>query len=215
MNLVALFLIGLSSTGTHKSVEEIPYSLTELAERYCIAPDGDHRVTWASIQRDGFVQIPSEEYEGLRLPGSVASAIRAFRRNADGREFRVLTSSSWLQAPDQGKTYYRWCWVSSSDERLDRVVSAFQRKLGDRGFRSQRVRLFAWIPRPDNADEPVSRRRYMREHNVLARELGMRQVLISPIGDGVSIGYASPRDEATYRQFDWGGPEPVPVPVPE
>lgn len=186
--------------------------LVDMAVRYCIDPDGDHRLTWALAERDGFSVISADEVSGLRLRGSVASALRGFRKIEDGKQIQILTSSSFLRAPDQGTTYYRWCWVSSSSDRFDGVNRGLAEFLRVPSFRVEKVRLFAWIPRPGGTTDVVSRRQYLEHGNPLAREQGMRQVTTRQLGDGVSVGYASPRDEATYRDFDWAGPEPVPAP---
>lgn len=188
-------------------------SLVDLAERLCVSADGDHRLTWHRAGTEGFVPIDPADFGGrLTAVGVEDASLRGFTRTTDSVEYRVLTAATWIQAPDQGQTFYRWCWVWASPTRLDPVVQDLQTVFSDRGFRSEKVRLFAWIPRPEGAVERVSRRTYMRWHNTLAREQGMRQVMVTQIGDGVSIGYASPRDEATYRGFDWAGPEPVPAP---
>lgn len=209
--VLSLCLAGTSGTSS-ASTWQSSASLAELALRYCIDPDGDHRLTWALAERDGFSVISEAEVSGLRLRGSVASALRGFRKVEDGKQTQVLTSSSFLRAPDQGTTYYRWCWVSSSSNGFDGVNRDLTEFLRVPSFRVDKVRLFAWIPRPDGTSELVSRRRYLDQGNPLARDQGMRQVTIRRLGDGVSIGYASPRDEATYREFDWAGPEPVPAP---
>lgn len=186
--------------------------LIDSADRYCIQPDGDHRMTWHLAERDGFAPLSPDTFGGARTPGIIGSTLRGFSKIVDGREVRVLTAASWLRAPEQGLTYFRWCWVSSSHDDIATVDGQLRRHLGWRGFRVERSRVFAWIPRPDGELEPVSRRIFMGEGVALAREQGLRQLLTRRSGDAVFIGYASPRDEATYRDFDWAGPDPVPAP---
>lgn len=183
-----------------------------MAEHYCVGPDGDHRLTWARLEADGLQPIAPEAVEDLHLRGSVAIGLRGFEKTEEGREYRVLTSSGRISSGDQGTTYYRWCWVASSLEDRRRVDAEFQREFATRGFRVGPVRMFAWIPRPDGSLEPVPRRVYMRQGHELARTQGLRQLTTRQYEDGVFIGYASPRDEATYRGFDWRGPDPVPRP---
>lgn len=187
--------------------------ITDLAERLCIRADGDHRFTWQRAQEVGFVPINPADFGGrLGAVGVEDDSLRGFTRTTNGVEFRVITAATWISSLDQGQTFYRWCSVSSSSGSRDRTVGELTRVLGVRSFRSDKVRLFAWIPRPDGTMEPVGRTTYMRSQKVLAREQGMRQVLVRSTGEGVSIGYGSPRDEATYRNFDWSGPDPVPRP---
>ena len=192
------------------AAQEAPPSLVEMANHYCVGPDGDHRLTWARIEADGFQPIAREAVEGLYLRGSLASALRGFEKSEGDHVYRVLTSSGRVFGANQGTTFYRWCWVSSSRDDRRRVDDEFQREFATRGFRVGPVRMFAWIPRPDGSLEPVSRRVYMRQGNELARTQGLRQLTTRQYEDGVFIGYASPRDEATYRGFDWRGPDPVP-----
>lgn len=204
--------LGVSPAAAGMMTEETE-NLVDLAERLCVSADGDHRLTWHRAGAEGFVPIDPADFGGrLTAIGVEDASLRGFTRTTDSVEYRVLTAATWIQAPDQGQTFYRWCWVSASPTRLDPVVQSLQAHFEDRGFRSERVRLFAWIPRPEGVVERISRRAYMRSHNLLAREQGMRQVMVRQIGDGVSVGYASPRDEATYREFDWVGPEPVSAP---
>ncbi len=187
--------------------------VADLAERLCIRADGDHRFTWQRAEEDGFVPIDPADFGGrFRAYGVEDASLRGFTRTTDGIEFRIITAATWISSEDQGQTFYRWCWASSSLGSRDRAVSELTPTLGVRSFRSEKVRVFAWIPRPDGTMEAVRKPTYMRYQKVLAREQGMRQVLVRNINDGVSIGYGSPRDEATYREFDWGGPEPVPAP---
>lgn len=210
-SIVLILLVG-ALISPASALEQPEPLLADLADQLCVTPDGDHRMTWQYAERDGFSLLRAEDFPGLTTPSVHGDTLRGFAKTIDGRELRVLTGASFISAPDQGITYYRWCWVWASPDRLDGVVRTLQSRFDTRGFRNEKVRLFAWIPRPDEVVEPVSRRRYLREHNALAREQGMRQVMVRQVGDGVSIGYASPRDEATYREFDWAGPEPVPVP---
>lgn len=195
------------------AMTERSLSLAEMADRYCIRPDGDHRMTWTLAEQDSFTFLQPEEFSGLRALGIHDDTLRGLRRvDDDGREVKVLTAASWLTRPDQGKTFFRWCWVSSSDDRIDAVHRQLRGRFKDRGFRLERVRMYAWIPRPDGMAERVSRRDFIREGNILARDQGMRQVIARARLGSVFIGFASPRDEATYRDVDWSGPDAVPRP---
>jgi hypothetical protein len=169
-------------------------------------------MTWTRAQQDGFLSLRPEDVPRPGLPGIHDDTLRGYRHVSADKELRILTAATWIQSPDQGTTYYRWCWVSSSRADRRRVDAEFQRQFSTRGFRVGPVRMFAWIPRPDGSLEPVSRRVYMRQGNELARTQGLRQLTTRQYEDGVFIGYASPRDEATYRGFDWRGPDPVPRP---
>jgi hypothetical protein len=198
---------------TRAEQESQSLGLAQMVQRYCVGPDGDHRATWTYVEQDGFSLILASDVSGLdRLPGVVNSSIRGFSKRQGDREIRVLTGASWWQIGGQGRTFSRWCWVSSNRADLDRTTAEMSELIGYRGFRSERVRIYAWIPRPGDIRESVSRRRYFREGNVIARTQGMRQVLLRRYEDGVFIAYGSPRDEETYQGFDWSGPEPMPAP---
>lgn len=187
--------------------------LVELADRYCIRPDGDHRATWQYLAEDGFTPLTAQDFPNLHLPGSFERHIRAFRKFEGSRELRVITAANRMRGGDQGITYFRWCWVSSSLDDVRRVDADIRDLVGVRSFRVEGpTRLFAWIPRPDGSIEAVSRRIFMREGWVLAREQGLRQLTLTSHEGGVFLGYASPRTEETWEGFDWSGPEPVPRP---
>ncbi|MDP3404932.1 MAG: hypothetical protein Q8S03_09590 [Brevundimonas sp.] len=187
-------------------------SLADRVDRYCIRPDGDHRMTWQRAEEDGYVALAPGDVPDLRLISTFAPALRGFRRVEGDREFRILTSSGRIMSPDQGVSYFRWCWVSASEDDRGRVDRDLAALLGQRGFRVERVRMFAWLPRPDGGSEAVSRRVFLRSGWQMAREQGLRQVTTRQSGRGVFVGYGSPRDEATYRDFDWAGPEPLQSP---
>lgn len=182
---------------------------TELLERYCLAWDGDHRATWQRLEEDGF-EPRERDRPGESLLGVVDASLRLYAGGDDGHGAKVMTGATWVTVPDQGRTHYRMCWVSApgDPEVADRRL---RDTLGIDSFRVVRgTRLFAWIPRPGDVNEPVSRREYFRSGQRLAREQGLRMVTIRDHEGQVFLGYASPRDEATYLGFDWSGPEPVP-----
>lgn len=208
--LTALLLGGAGPTFAQEAEE--PLDLVALAERYCVVPDGDHRLTWTLAERDGFSWLSEDNFPGLRLPSAIGENLRGLSNLVDGREVRVLTSAfSWV-APGDGQTYFRQCWVSASDYDLGRARLDLRSALGVPGFTSKQVHIYAWVPRADGSNRVVSRRDYRRRHLTMAREEGLRQVSLRQHGRAVFIGYTSPRDRATYEQFDWAGPEPVPAP---
>lgn len=186
--------------------------LAELADRYCIEPDGDHRLTWHRAEQDGFAWITPDDAPNLRLPSALGTNLRGLKKTVDGVEIQVLTSAfSWI-APDDGQSFFRQCWVSASVSDVNSVRRDVRAILGVHDFKSLEVVIFAWIPTADGGRTSVSRRDYRRRHLTLAREQGMRQVLVRQYENGVFVSYTSPRDEATYRDFDWAGPEPVAAP---
>lgn len=180
----------------------------QLLDRYCLAWDGDHRATWQRLEEAGFA--PVEVDRSRSIIGVLDATLRVYERNQGGTSVRVMTGANWIRMGGQGRTYYRWCWVSAPGDlgRADRQIAAM---LGVGSFRVVRgTRLFAWIPRPGEINERVSRNAYFRSGQVLAREQGLRQVTMRSHDGQVYLGYGSPRDEATYLGFDWAGPEPVP-----
>ena len=183
--------------------------LANLIDRYCIVPDGDHRQTWVRATDDGFSVLPPEDFEGLDARGVHDDTLRGFTRTIGPTEYRVLTASTWLRRPDQGTSYFRLCWVSSSLENASDVDSKLAAMASNGGFRIGKVRVFAWIPLPDGASEPVTRRTFMRSSNELARDQGMRQIISRRFERGMFVGYVSPRSEEDYRGFDWMGPPPI------
>lgn len=184
---------------------------TELFERYCLAWDGDHRATWQRLEEDGFEQRKRDRPEESLL-GVVDASLRSYAGGDDEHGAKVMTGATWVTIPDQSGTHYRMCWVAAPGD--PEVAGRWLRDtLGVSSFRVVRgTRLFAWIPRPGDVNEPVSRREYFRSGQRLARDQGIRMVTIRDHEGQVFLGYASPRDEATYLGFDWSGPQPVPRP---
>jgi hypothetical protein len=187
-------------------------SLADLADRYCIDPDGDHRLTWHRAEQDGFRWMTPEDIPRLHLPGTFAPNLRGLQRTSQGTTIRILTSAFRWTAPDDGRTFFRQCWISASTGNLDETRKDLGVLLNVRSFRSREVVVFAWIPRPNGAPTSVSRRDYLRRVLTLSREQGMRQIMLRQYEGSVFVGYSSPRDEATYRDFDWAGPEPMAAP---
>ena len=203
MMLAALALV--PQTAPSPFVDD-PESLTSRAERYCIDPDGDHRLTWHRAEQDGFTLLSNAEYARLRLPGT--GGLRAFSKTEHGIEYRILTAAHSETGPS-GIAYFRRCWVSSSQYSIDDANRELRDLLGFRHFRAKNTFVYAWIPQTDGTLRPVSRRIYMRSSLRMAAEQGLRQVSAKQYEDQVFISYASPRDRAIYRDFDWAGPEPV------
>jgi len=184
-------------------------SLADLAYRYCIEPDGDHRLTWHRAEQDGFTWMTPDDIPRLYLPGTFTPNLRGLQKTSGGVTIRVLTSAFRWRAPDDGQTFFRQCWFSASTGDLNQTREDLGALLDLRSFRSREVVVFAWIPRPDGTSSFVSRRDYLRHVLTLSREQGMRQIMLRQYEGSVFVGYSSPRDEATYRDFDWAGPEPV------
>jgi hypothetical protein len=187
-------------------------SLADLADRYCIEPDGDHRLTWHRAEQDGFRWMTPDDIPRLYLRGSFGPHLRGLQRTSDGTTIRILTSAFHWTSPGDGETFFRQCWLSTTDDEFRQTQQDLTGLLDFRPFRSKEVVIFAWIPRPDGTREPVSRRDFARQHLTLSREQGMRRIFLRQYDGGVFVGYSSPRDEATYRDFDWAGPEPVAAP---
>lgn len=203
-------LILLAALALASPAQEAPEeTLTDRADRYCIQPDGDHRLTWHLAERDGYALMNNAEYARLRLPGT--GGLRAFSKFEDGVEYRILTAA-YVQTGPSGIAYFRRCWISASAYDVDDADREMRTLLGFRHFRADGTFVFAWLPQTDGTMRPVSRRIYMRSNLKMADEEGLRQVAIKPYQGQVFISYASPRDEATYRDFDWAGPEPVVTP---
>jgi len=210
--LLTLVLVMSTLLAGSQGSPAVGEEVAELLERYCLAWDGDHRATWQRLEEDGFERIERDR-PGESLFGVLDATLRIYARDGSDDGAGVMTGANWIRSPGQGRAHYRMCWVSApgdpeaADRRLRNV-------LGIDSFRVVRgTRLFAWIPRPGDVNEPVSRREYFRSGQRLAREQGLRQVTIRDHEGQVFLGYASPRDEATYLGFDWSGPEPVPRPT--
>ncbi|RYG08925.1 MAG: hypothetical protein EON96_19160 [Caulobacteraceae bacterium] len=209
--IICISALALSAASPVPAGEDEGPTLVERVDRYCIGPDGDHRLTWSLAEEDGFTVLAGPEFQNRQTPGVHRGSIRVFTKGEGVEQVRITTAATFLQSPEQGTTYFRWCWVSANDS-LDRTTAALRALLKTPAFRVEKVRIFAWIPRPDGVIEPVRRPAFMREGYTLAREQGLRHVTLKRDGDTVFVGYGSPRDEATYRDFDWAGPEPVAAP---
>jgi len=187
-------------------------TLTELADRYCIGPDGDHRLTWHLAEQDGFTWLTADQFPNLRLISGAGNNLRGLEKNIDGVQIRVLTSALSWSAPDDGQSYFRQCWISASLYDSNHAEREMDALLGVRRFKSKNTWIYAWIPRIDGHRSAINRRTYRRQHLTLAREQGLREVTLQHYQGGTFIGYRSPRDRDTYRLFDWAGPEPVAAP---
>ena len=187
-------------------------SLADLAWRFCIEPDGDHRLTWHRAEQDGFRWMTPDDVPNLYLPGTFGPDLRGLEKTSDGTTIRILTSAFRWTSPGDGRTFFRQCWLSASAADLGRTRADLGALLDVRPFRSKEVIVFAWIPLPDGTSSSVPRRDYLRNVLTLSRDHGMRQIMLRQYDASVFIGYSSPRDEATYREFDWAGPEPIDAP---
>ena len=204
----AISIFCLVSNPAIQTIDE-QKTLATLATDLCLNHDGDHRATWQRATESGYSESPEPEIRSLSLVGNFATHLRGFQRRTRGGMERVLTSSLWIRGPDDGTSYFRICWVSSTSANLRDVTRQLRQELGGNYFRAEKTLVYAWIPRPDGTNEFVPRRIFMRRNLTLAREQGMRQVMVRQYGEGVFVSYLSPRDEATYRYFDWSGPPPV------
>lgn len=189
-----------------------PLTLSELADRYCIGPDGDHRLTWHLAEQDGFVWLTADQFPNLRLLSGAGNNLRGLEKTIDGVQIRVLTSAYAMTVPDDGKSYFRQCWVTASPYDAGDAERGLNALLGVRRFRADNTLVYAWIPQVDGSRRSVSRRIYMRRNMTLSNEQGLRQATLKSYQGGTFIGYRSPRDRETYRLFDWAGPEPVSAP---
>lgn len=167
-----------------------PVDLIDLAQRYCIGPDGDHELTWSRAVRDGYVELSPEDFPNLRLPG--ARRLRGFTRMTDGIELRILTAVNRISGGGQGETPFHLCWVSADPfERaaVDRELGGW---LGVGRFRQAGAWVHAWTPGEEGGRRSVSRREFQRRGMAIAREDGMRLVLTNQHGRMVAITYMTP-----------------------
>ncbi len=206
------FLLLPFNQPTELTFDQDQRTLPEIANRYCIAPDGDHRLTWQLAEEDGFSWLNHTHFPNLRIRTTPNVNLRGLEKSIDGITYRVLTTAYSHTSRDDGHSFFRQCWVSASAYDINDAEQELNNMLGVRRFRSQRTLIYAWIPQIDGSRRTVIRRVYMRKNLTLAREQGLRQVTLARYGTASFIGYRSPRDEATYRLFDWAGPEPVASP---
>jgi hypothetical protein len=209
ISLLAVLATSALTLSAQRQDPDFDPTLSDMAARYCIEPDGDHRLTWTLAERDGFEVMPSADHERLRMPG--LGGVRGFSKTERGVEYRILTAAYGQTGPT-GRAYFRRCWLSASVYAIDDANRELRDLLGFRPFRVKESSLYAWIPLTDGSRRPVSRRTYMRRALRLADEQGLREVSAKQYGPQVFISYASPRDRATFREFDWAGPEPVAAP---
>ena len=167
--------------------------LLELAERYCLEPDGDHELTWAIAAHDGYTAFTRDDFQGLRTPG--ARQVRGYSKTRDGVEIRVLTSvkRQWEGPGFTGAiANLHLCWVSANPLPRREVDEATQEFLGRARFRIKDAWVHAWLPQPDGTRLPVGRSDFERQWVLLYRDKGMRSVLTGDYAGWSSITYMRP-----------------------
>lgn len=170
-------LTPLASTTPVRANDEGSVDLAALADRYCIAQDGDHVMTWSLAAHDGFEPITPDEVGQLRLPG--ARQLRGFANTIEGREVRVLTAYNRLIGMGEAPTFFHICWVSA--EPLDRrpVERSFQQEYRTRGFRQNGARMFIWAPLADGTYRTFGLRDWQRHAQSIPREHGARLLIVN------------------------------------
>lgn len=167
-----------------------PDDLYDMAERYCIGPDGDHELTQALAEHDKMRPITAEDFPGLRLPG--ARRLTGYTAELDGVVFRVLTARNRIRGGGGGITFFHLCWVSAEPMNRRAVDRTLQRETGIRGFRQEGARVFAWVPGPDGARLVVDLREWRRRNQAIAREDGMRMILTNQHQGMTAVTYMTP-----------------------
>jgi hypothetical protein len=180
MRVMLALLIGLvpsASMTTAQAYDEGSPDLAALADRYCIAQNGDHVMTWALATHDGFEPLAPDAFGRLRLPG--ARQLRGFTKTIEGREVRVLTAYNRITGMGEAPTYFHICWVSA--EPLDRrpVEASFQHEYRSHGFRQEGARMFIWAPLADGSYRNFGRRDWQRQAQALPREEGARLLMVN------------------------------------
>lgn len=169
-----------------------PPSLVEMAERYCISPDGDHEWTWALARHDGYRVMTMDDTPGVRsLPG--ARRMRAFTKTVDNVELRIVTAVNRIRGGGQGVNYFHVCWVSANPADR-RVVDRRLREVMDvRRFREDGAIVYPWTMAEDGSRRSVSRTAYNRTGPfALTRLEGVRLTVLNDYLGMVSIGNMSP-----------------------
>lgn len=171
--------------------------LVDSADRYCVAPDGDHTFTWALAAHNGLTKLSPDDFPDLRLPAT--GQLGGYETRLDGKEFRVLTARNRFRGWGAGLTPFHLCWVSANPMTRGAVERELQRETGFRGFRQEGARVFAWIPQPDGSRREVRLREWQRRGHSIAREEGMRMILVNDYNDMTAITYMTPLESCE----DW------------
>jgi len=164
--------------------------LYQMADRYCIGPDGDDDLTWALATHDGLSELRPEAFDELNLPG--ARQLRGRTTVRDGVEVRVLTARNKIFGGGGGDTYFRLCWVSAEPMDRGQVDREVRRETGIPGFRQDGARLYGWVPLPEGQRRVVGRREWQRRGQSIAREEGMRMILTNDYRGMTAITYLTP-----------------------
>lgn len=178
------FMVGTAPIG------ETAIDLVDLADRYCIAAYGNHARTRQSVEADGFVPIPPETVENLRLPGP--RYLRGYSKTIDGVEVRVLTAVVRFRGFGQGENVFRSCWVSASAADRGRVDRDLTRMLGVRRFRERGANVYAWWIDEDGRINGLSRRESHRSGLRDALERGTQYIMTNEYDGLVAITYMTP-----------------------
>ncbi|WP_156320372.1 hypothetical protein [Brevundimonas sp. AAP58] len=169
-------LIALSAVSAAAARSEIGAGdFYAMADRYCIRPDGDHPLTWALAESDGWVVLDPSQFEGLSLPG--ARQLRGYETVRDGVRLRILTANNRFRGWNAGITYFNLCWVSAEPFDRQELDEEIRSQLAIPGFRQEGARVYAWVPLPNGGRRIVGSREFQRRFHAIAREDGMRMLL--------------------------------------
>lgn len=174
-----------------------PDDLYAMTERYCTRPDGDHPLTWALAESDGWVVLDPSQFEGLRLPG--ARRLRGYETVRDGVRLRVLTANNRFRGWGAGTTYFSLCWVSAEPFNRRDLDEVIRSQLSMPGFRQEGARVYAWVPMPDGGRRIIQSWEFNRRFHAISREEGMRMILTNDRLGMVALTYLSPVDSCD----DW------------
>ena len=163
--------------------------LVEIADRYCISPDGDHSWTLDLALHNEYQPLTPDLFENLRLPG--ARQLRGVSRTIGGSEVRILTAKNRIRYGGV-TTYFHVCWVAADPASRRDVDSEVRRFLDVGRFRQEGALVYAWLPQPDGTRRTVRRKAFELQGFALSRDQGMRLVLTNQYLDQVSITYMRP-----------------------
>lgn len=191
----------IAATGVHAQPNN--RQLVDLAERFCIEPDGDHELTWAIAAHDGYEPFTRDDFPGLRTPG--ARQVRGYSKAFEGSQVRVLTSvkRQWEGPGFNGAiANLHVCWVSVNPGSRREVDRSIQDHAGPVRFRLKDTWVHAWLPQPDGSRLPVDRSQFERQWVQLYRDNGMRSILSGDYGGWVSITYIRPVESCSDWCYD-------------
>lgn len=168
-------------------------NLLELAESFCLDPDGDHELTWALAAHRGYRPLTGEDFPGLRTPG--ARRLRGFTKRFGTTDIRIMTAvNRYAHRPREigAAVNLHLCWVSANPATRGPIDNELRDYMGVRRYRQGGAFAYAYTQEADGKRKGVRRSDFNSRFIETARDHDMRVVMSNEALGWVSITYWRP-----------------------